>query len=237
MITTAPNERRGGLNDPWRAAVGRRQLEDERPFRILGRDRRHAAGRGRRRIRPRRAADLPTGDAARAGRLEDQGRRAQSRRPGLPPEASGAFTGDISAPMLKDAGATYVIVGHSERRTLHHETDALVRAKAKRRLGAGLIPIVCVGETKPERQSGDAMRGRPAATSGLAAAGRRAGDFRRRLRADLGDRNRTHPDACGRRGDAPGDPDAAGRHVWRRKDCGCAFSTGARSNRAIAASF
>jgi triosephosphate isomerase len=73
------------------------------------------------------------------------------------PLASGAFTGDISAPMLKDAGATYVIVGHSERRTLHHETDALVRVKVEAALGAGLIPIVCVGETKTERESGEAM--------------------------------------------------------------------------------
>lgn len=73
------------------------------------------------------------------------------------PVASGAFTGDISAPMLKDAGATYVILGHSERRTLHHETDALVRAKVEAALSAGLVPIVCVGETKTERKSGDAM--------------------------------------------------------------------------------
>src|ERR1700683_5370292 len=70
------------------------------------------------------------------------------------PEPSGAFTGDISAPMLKDAGATYVIVGHSERRTLHHETDELVRAKAQAALKAGLTPIVCVGETQAERGAG-----------------------------------------------------------------------------------
>jgi triosephosphate isomerase len=72
-------------------------------------------------------------------------------------EASGAFTGDISAPMLKDAGAAYVIVGHSERRTLHHETDALVRAKAEAALKAGLTPIVCVGETRSEREGGRAI--------------------------------------------------------------------------------
>ncbi len=70
------------------------------------------------------------------------------------PEASGAFTGDISAPMLKDAGAAYVIVGHSERRTHHHETDELVRAKAEAALKAGLTPIVCVGETQAEREAG-----------------------------------------------------------------------------------
>jgi len=70
------------------------------------------------------------------------------------PEPSGAFTGDISAEMLRDAGARYVIVGHSERRTYHHETDALVRAKAEAALKAGLTPIVCVGETKAERDAG-----------------------------------------------------------------------------------
>ena len=70
------------------------------------------------------------------------------------PEASGAFTGDISAAMLKDAGAAYVIVGHSERRSIHHETDELVRAKAEAALKAGLIPIVCVGETQAERKAG-----------------------------------------------------------------------------------
>jgi triosephosphate isomerase (TIM) len=69
-------------------------------------------------------------------------------------ESSGPFTGDISAPMLKDAGAQYVIVGHSERRTHHNETDALVRAKAEAALKAGLTPIVCVGETQAERASG-----------------------------------------------------------------------------------
>jgi triosephosphate isomerase len=73
------------------------------------------------------------------------------------PEPGGAFTGDISAPMLKDAGAAYVIVGHSERRTLHHETDALVRAKAEAALKAGLTAIVCVGETRGEREARHAI--------------------------------------------------------------------------------
>ncbi len=70
------------------------------------------------------------------------------------PEPSGPYTGDISAPMLKDAGATYVIVGDSERRAQHHETDELVRAKAQAALEAGLIPIVCIGETQAEREAG-----------------------------------------------------------------------------------
>ena len=67
---------------------------------------------------------------------------------------SGAHTGDISAEMLKDAGATYVIVGHSERRTDHGETDAVVHAKAEAAWRAGLIAIVCIGETRSERESG-----------------------------------------------------------------------------------
>jgi triosephosphate isomerase len=72
-------------------------------------------------------------------------------------EPSGAFTGDISAEMLRDAGASAVIVGHSERRMYHHETDADVRAKALAARRAGLLAIVCVGETKDERVGGAAL--------------------------------------------------------------------------------
>ncbi len=71
-------------------------------------------------------------------------------------EESGAFTGDIAAPMLKDAGADFVIVGHSERRAGYGETDEMVRAKAEAALEAGLTVIVCVGETEAERDSGNA---------------------------------------------------------------------------------
>lgn len=67
---------------------------------------------------------------------------------------SGAHTGDLSAEMLADAGATHVIVGHSERRTDHREGDAVVKAKAQAALEAGLVPIVCVGETRAEREAG-----------------------------------------------------------------------------------
>ena len=70
---------------------------------------------------------------------------------------SGAHTGDISALMLKDAGASYVIVGHSERRADHGETDAMARAKAEAALAEGLKAIVCVGETSAERQAGGAI--------------------------------------------------------------------------------
>jgi triosephosphate isomerase len=67
---------------------------------------------------------------------------------------SGAYTGEISAAMLKDFGARYAIVGHSERRQYHGESDATVAAKATRALAAGITPIVCVGETLSERDSG-----------------------------------------------------------------------------------
>ena len=69
-------------------------------------------------------------------------------------EAQGAHTGDISAAMLADAGARYVILGHSERRQNHGETDSLVNAKVVAATTAGLTPIVCVGETEEERGAG-----------------------------------------------------------------------------------
>jgi triosephosphate isomerase len=69
-------------------------------------------------------------------------------------EASGAHTGDISAGMLADAGASHVILGHSERRADHGETDSAVRAKAKAAQAAGLVALICVGETEAERDAG-----------------------------------------------------------------------------------
>ena len=68
-------------------------------------------------------------------------------------ESGGAFTGQVSATMLKDVGCTYVIVGHSERRRWHHEDDGLVARKFAAALSAGLTPILCVGETLDERES------------------------------------------------------------------------------------
>jgi triosephosphate isomerase len=68
---------------------------------------------------------------------------------------SGAFTGDVSAEMLKDAGASYVIVGHSERRQYHDESDADVAAKAEAAWRAGLTAIICVGETETQRSAGE----------------------------------------------------------------------------------
>ena len=72
------------------------------------------------------------------------------------PGVNGAFTGDISAGMLRDAGASYVIVGHSERRAMHGETDQLVHVKALAARRHDLIPIICVGETLAEREDGHA---------------------------------------------------------------------------------
>jgi triosephosphate isomerase (TIM) len=73
------------------------------------------------------------------------------------PRASGAHTGDVSAEMLADAGASFVIVGHSERRADHDESDALVRQKAEAAWRAGLIAIVCIGETQAQRDAGKTL--------------------------------------------------------------------------------
>lgn len=72
-------------------------------------------------------------------------------------EVQGAFTGDIAAEMLKDAGAQCVIVGHSERRQYHGETDAQVAAKAQAAIRAGLFVIICVGESLEQREAGQAL--------------------------------------------------------------------------------
>ena len=92
--------------------------------------------------------------ASAAARLE--GRRIALGGQDCHQQASGAHTGDLSAPMLADAGARFVIVGHSERRADHGESDGLVLAKARAALAAGLTPIVCVGETRSEREAGKA---------------------------------------------------------------------------------
>ncbi len=72
-------------------------------------------------------------------------------------KVNGAHTGDISAQMLVDVGAVYVIVGHSERRTDHHETSADVRAKGEAAITAGLIAIVCVGESEDQRRASETL--------------------------------------------------------------------------------
>ncbi len=96
-------------------------------------------------------------------------------------EAFGAFTGEISAEMLAEAGASLVIVGHSERRATHRETDRLVRAKATAAVEAGLLPILCVGENFAQRQAnlaldvvtGQVLHGLPQMLAGAADAGER----------------------------------------------------------------
>ncbi len=72
-------------------------------------------------------------------------------------QKQGAFTGEVSGSMLKDFGSTWVLVGHSERRSMHAETDQLVADKAQAALTAGLIPVVCVGESLAERDAGQAV--------------------------------------------------------------------------------
>ena len=72
-------------------------------------------------------------------------------------KAAGAHTGDISAPMLVDAGASHVILGHSERRADHFESDAMVRAKAEAALTAGLVAVICVGESEAQHDDGQTL--------------------------------------------------------------------------------
>jgi triosephosphate isomerase len=73
------------------------------------------------------------------------------------PKPSGAHTGDIAAEMLRDSGASHVIVGHSERRADHGETDAVVRSKAEAAWRASLVPVICIGETLAEREAGKTL--------------------------------------------------------------------------------
>ncbi len=93
---------------------------------------------------------VPVGEAIRGSAIGLGGQDCHSER-------AGAHTGDISAEMLADAGCSYVLVGHSERRADHGEDDATVRAKAEAAQAAGLIPIVCVGESAEARSAGRAL--------------------------------------------------------------------------------
>jgi triosephosphate isomerase len=89
-------------------------------------------------------------DAARGSRIAIAGQDVYFER-------QGAFTGEVSVEMLTDAGATHVIIGHSERRRLFGETDSLVNRKLRAALAGGLAPIVCIGETLTEREGGTTM--------------------------------------------------------------------------------
>ncbi len=72
-------------------------------------------------------------------------------------DTEGAYTGDISATMIADTGAGYVIVGHSERREAHHEDDPEIRGKARAAMASGLVPIICIGESEDEREAGNTL--------------------------------------------------------------------------------
>jgi triosephosphate isomerase len=89
---------------------------------------------------------------------ECDGSRVEVAAQNVHPKESGAFTGEVSGPMLVDAGCTWVIVGHSERRQLFSESDAFVAEKTAAALKAGLVPIVCLGETLEERERGTTLK-------------------------------------------------------------------------------
>ncbi len=85
------------------------------------------------------------------------GYRVELSAQNMHPKASGAFTGEVSAPMLLEAGCKWVILGHSERRAMFGDTDAAVAEKTKVTMDCGLRPIVCVGETLDERETGETL--------------------------------------------------------------------------------
>ena len=137
----------------------------------------------------------------RRGRGGAQQQRRASPRRTCHWEREGAFTGEVSAPMIREAGAEYVIVGHSERRTLFGETDATVNRKVAAAFAAGLTPIVCIGETLDQRERNETFdvldRQIKQGLDGLTA--EQVGAARHRLRAGLGDRHRAQCHARRRR--------------------------------------
>lgn len=95
--------------------------------------------------------------AAVAATLEDAGGFVEVSAQNLYPKESGAFTGEVSAPMIKAAGGNWVILGHSERRAIFGESDAFIRQKIEAAVAGGLRPIACIGETLEERESGKTL--------------------------------------------------------------------------------
>ncbi len=98
-----------------------------------------------------------TAIAAVSSTLEQEGSKVEVSGQNLYPASSGAFTGEISASMLRAAGAKWVILGHSERRQIFKETDAFIREKIEAAVAGGLRPIACIGETLEEREAGKTL--------------------------------------------------------------------------------
>ena len=131
-------------------------------------------------------------------------------------EPSGAWTGELSPQMLHDAGATWIIVGHSERRQHFGDTNETVGKKASAVLGCGLGAIVCVGETLAERDGGRTLAVVDAQLDGALAEIKTCDSARDRVRAGVGDRHRPHRDAGAGPGSSRPHPQAARRAVRRR---------------------
>ena len=122
------------------------------------------------------------------------------------PRADGAFTGEVSGPMIRDAGATWVILGHSERRAMFHETNEGVAEKLASAIEQGFVPIVCVGDSLEARAAWRSARRRPRAARGGGSDPRDdAGSRDDRVRARVGDRHGRDRDPRRRGDDAPRD--------------------------------
>ena len=144
------------------------------------------------------------------------------------PKASGAHTGDISAEMIADTGATHVIVGHSERRTDHAESDALVRAKAEAAWRAGLVAILCIGETEVAAPRRHDPRDRRSSARRFGSRGANAGNLVIAYEPVWAIGTGLTPSNDGYRRSPRPYPQAPRGAVWCRRAAGCAFSMAAR---------
>ena len=154
----------------------------------------------------------------------------------LSPHVSGAYTGDVSGVMLAKLGCRYVLVGHSERRELHGEDDALVNRKVHAAVKHGIVPILCVGEGLAVREAGRHVEHTTAQLlAGLEKVSSRArADAGRRLRAGVGDRHGARGERRGRPGGVRRDPAGPGREVRRddrRRDPGAVRRLGEAEQR------